>query len=52
MYKTTLTKEELAYNLAYQIARHPEAQMKEVIFSFLQAVEKIQKNNDKTLDKD
>lgn len=49
MYKTTLTKEELAYNLAYQITIHPETPIKEIIFSFLQSVEKI-KNNKETLD--
>lgn len=52
MYKTTLTKEELAYNIAYQITIHPETPTKEIIFSFLQSVEKSSKNNDKTLDKD
>lgn len=50
MYKTTLTKEELAYNLAYQITTHPETPIKETVFSFLQSVEKNQKNNKETLD--
>lgn len=52
MYRTKLTKEQLAYNLAYHLEREADKSTHEVIIEMLVAYEENSKNSDKTLDKE
>ena len=52
MYKTTLTKEELAYNLAYHLEKETDKPTHEVIMKTLAAYEEKPKKASKTLDND
>lgn len=52
MYQTKLTKEQLAYNIAYHLERESGKPVHEVIASVLAAYEENSKKSDKTLDKE
>lgn len=52
MYQTKLTKEQLAYNLAYHLEREVDKPAHEVIIETLAAYEENSKKSNKTLDKE
>jgi hypothetical protein len=52
MYQTKLTKEQLAYNIAYHLEKETDKPIHEVILETLTAYEENLKKVSKTLDKE
>ena len=52
MYQTKLTKEQLAYNIAYHLEKETDKPIHEVIIEILTAYEENFKKVSKTLDKE